>query len=60
MKYLAGTSRTTEEATQEFHEELDEIRRAAAEKAWDEGHNHCFHVEDPAQGRVNPYRKEKP
>lgn len=24
--------------------------------AWDEGHNHCFHVEDPHNPDRNPYR----
>lgn len=25
-------------------------------EAWDEGHNHCFHVEDPRNRERNPYR----
>ena len=35
----------------------DEGLRAIAEKAWDEGHTHCFHVEDPKNAERNPYRK---
>lgn len=33
-----------------------EVARAAAEKAWDEGHNHCYHVENPNQSSDNPHR----
>lgn len=37
---------------------LAELRKAheALARAWDEGHSHCFHVEDPANSERNPYR----
>lgn len=37
--------------------ELNEELRKAKEAAWDEGHNHCFRVENPANTKpYNPYR----
>jgi hypothetical protein len=36
---------------------FDEAIREAKEAAWDEGHNHCFRVENPANTKpYNPYR----
>lgn len=29
-----------------------------AADAWDEGHNHCFRVEDPTRNDRNPYRSD--
>lgn len=42
---------------------LDEVRREAAEKAWDEGFKqggpmHDVNYDDPDSHRRNPYRKE--
>lgn len=34
--------------------EQDTIR-TVQKSAWDEGHNHCFHVEDPGNRDRNPY-----
>lgn len=42
-----------------WSEEQDAAFRAALARAWDEGHTHCFHVENPHNPiKGNPYREE--
>ncbi|MCU6481929.1 hypothetical protein [Arthrobacter sp. A2-55] len=37
--------------------EFDAALESAKADAWDEGHTHCFHVENPRNKQRNPYRK---
>lgn len=47
-------------AANEFDCCLTEHDRLPAERAWDEGHGHCFHVENPHNPvKGNPYRGEQ-
>lgn len=39
--------------------QMAEFIRAAKEQAWEEGHNHCFHVENPHNKERNPYTKKE-
>lgn len=42
-----------------FSENLAKRDRDIAARAWDEGHTHCFHVENPHNPvKGNPYRRE--
>jgi hypothetical protein len=50
-----------ERAEAEFDRWLAEVERAAAEKAWSEGHAQAMaNVAWPGQRKSNPYRKETP
>jgi len=45
-------------AEQEARAWFDSVIRELKAKAWDEGHKHCFHVENPkAEKPYNPYRR---
>lgn len=46
-----------EDSGAEFDRWLKEHDRQTAEAAWDAGHNHCFHVENPKNREKNPHRE---
>ena len=63
-KVLAPVPTVWEGLPDKFRAEYLDIARAALEAAapymladaWDAGHTHCFHVEDPRNKERNPYR----
>ena len=60
---LSGTSRTREESAAEYRRMIEEVERAAAEKAWDEGNTEGargqrdFHL--CQQGRITEAEYER-
>lgn len=53
--FIAGTG---PDVVKELVRQVREARSGLAD-AWDQGHGHCFHVEDPAnQKPYNPYRSD--
>lgn len=66
---VIGLMRNTAKMLHAASQKLDHVEREVAKqqaatraelfRAWEEGHGHCFHVENPNNRERNPYKPEK-
>lgn len=58
-KMLHAASQKMEHLERELEKQKSAATKADLFRAWEEGHGHCFHVENPSNRERNPYAPEK-